>query len=172
MYEGLLGNTDFTMTAFQGGSSVVESIAQWRTRSAEAGAPWIVSFDEPHTIENNPLDAKRGYPYGRTNYLWPTLISGGGSVWNRRRRRRRARLRPAHRGFSRMEAALVWTGHARRFFEQLPLAEMQPRSDLSNAPYALARPGVVYALYAKKPQSVTVDISRASRGNRGPGSWS
>ena len=77
----LLGNRDFDLTAFQLNEPGMDQgavVAAWRQRSAQAGVPWVISVDEPQTIQNDPDDAALGYPHGRTNFLWPTYMSGGG----------------------------------------------------------------------------------------------
>ncbi|MEM7583854.1 MAG: DUF5060 domain-containing protein, partial [Acidobacteriota bacterium] len=84
-YAPLLGNGDFDITSFQGNNSrasMFDLIEDWRVRSAAAGVPWAISFDEPQRIENDPTDDTQGYPHGRRDKMWPVYMAGGaGFEW-------------------------------------------------------------------------------------------
>jgi hypothetical protein len=162
-YGPLLGNRDFAMTAFQvslNSGSLADAIGEWRRRSAAAGVPWVVSVDEPQAIENDLNDESRGYPHGRRRYLWPTYMAGGGGFeWYVQEDGGGHGFDQRIDDFSALESALRWTRIARDFLLEMPLPSMRPRSDLSNAQYTLADPGIAYAMYSDATRSVSVDLS-------------
>jgi len=154
-YDPLLGNDDFDITSFQGSnsrSSMFDLIRDWRQDSADAGTPWVVSFDEPQKIENNMSDSV-GYPHGRRNKMWPVYMAGGGGFeWYVQQDGAGHSLDQQIDDFGIMEDALNWTGHALDFFGLLPLADMQSNRDQASSDnggntYTLAVPGNVYAIY-------------------------
>ncbi|MDJ0852241.1 MAG: DUF5060 domain-containing protein, partial [Myxococcota bacterium] len=166
-YGPLLGNDDFDMTAFQinsGGFDQGDAVTEWRTRSAAAGAPWVVSIDEPQKIENDPNDAQNGYPHGRTNFLWPTYLSGGGGFeWYIQEDGGGHSFDQRIEDLREADVALRWTGHALDFLAELPLLDMEPlaalgRSSAGGRTYVLAIPGDVYALYHPKGGSLELDL--------------
>ena len=170
-YGPLLGNGDFDMTAFQLGTGALANgdvVMEWRTRSAAAGVPWVVSIDEPQVIHNDPTDVHAGYPHGRRHFLWPTYLSGGGGFeWyihedggGHTFDQRIENLREA-------DVALRWTGHALDFLAELPLLDMEPlpvlgRSSEGERTWVLASPDV-YALYHPDGGEIELDL----RGNPG-----
>lgn len=161
-YAPLLGNGDFTMTAFQYGlSNLGPTVESWRQRSAAAGRPWVISMDEPHPIQNDLLDDATGYPSGRRNFLWPVYLSGGGGFeWYVKENGGGDTFDLRIEDFREMEAALLWTRHARAFLDTLPLLEMAPARDLGcSGCSTLAKPGAVYALYRKSSAAFSVDLS-------------
>ncbi|MEM6704754.1 MAG: DUF5060 domain-containing protein [Acidobacteriota bacterium] len=171
-YTAFLGNDDIDMTSFQGGTSNVslfELIQDWREQSAAASRPWVVSFDEPQKIENDPNDQNAGYPFGRRAKMWPTLMGGGGGFeWYVQQDGGGHGFDQAIDDFGLMDTALRWSGYALEFFAQLPLLAMAPdrglvtSGDGSNV-YALAQRGEVYAVYsADGASSLQLDLSDQS----------
>lgn len=156
-YEPLLGNTDFDKTTFQGGPSrmkMAELMMDWRNRSASAGVPWMISFDEPQRIENDITDMELGYPHGRRNKMWPLYMSGGGGFeWYVQEDGRGHTFDQRINDFREMSACLKWTGYALGFFEQLPISEMKPDHLLASTTekecnnYVLAKPGEAYVVF-------------------------
>ncbi|MEM7049262.1 MAG: DUF5060 domain-containing protein [Acidobacteriota bacterium] len=155
-YAPLLGNGDFDLTSFQGNTSrraMFDLAADWRQRSAAAGAPWMVSFDEPQKIENDVTDQAAGYPHGRRDKLWPLFLGGGGGFeWYVQQDGGGHSFDQAIDDFAALDAALTWTGHLLAFLGDLPLLQMTPdrslvSSSASGEAYALALEGEVYALY-------------------------
>ena len=62
-----------------------------------------------------------------------------------------------------MDVALVWTGHALRFLDTVPLLEMAPdpalgRSSNGGRTFVLAKPGETYALYHPSGGSLELDL--------------
>jgi len=163
-YAPLLGNVDFSMTAIQDGpTNVDDEVIQWRERSDAAGVPWVVSFDEPHSIENDPNDQIRGYPSGRRNFLWPVYLSGGGGFeWYVKVDGGGDGLDQTIEDFRDMEQALRWSGYARSFLETLPLLQMAPMPALGSAPYTLAAPGQAYAMYTPSSATLSVDLTAST----------
>jgi hypothetical protein len=170
-YDPLLGNGDFDITSFQGGTSraaMFDLITQWRADSAAAGQPWVISFDEPQKIENN-LDDGVGYPHGRRDKMWPVFMAGGGGFeWY-------VQLDGGGHGFDQqiddfgeMAQALEWSGHVRDFLAMLPLESMVSSrtladSDAGGNTYALAAPDVAYALYNDRNGGpLSVDLGASS----------
>jgi hypothetical protein len=163
MWDALRGFPHFTMTALQGGTSVVELIPQLRASSAAAGTPWVVSLDEPQGIENRATDEDVGFPSGRKQLLWPALMAGaGGFEWYVEEQGGGHGLDQRIEDFRIMEPLLTWGGHALRFFEPLPLRQMEPHAELSDADGTLADPGRIYAVYVRERRTVHLDLSNVA----------
>jgi len=154
-YQPLLGNGDFDMTSFQGGTSrsaLFDLIIQWRADSAAAGEPWVISFDEPQKIENN-MNLGVGYPHGRRDKMWPVLMAGGGGFeWYVQQDGGGHSLDQQIDDFGLMDEALAWSGHALAFFAMLPLEQMTASGSLADSSaggnsYLLAAPDLAYAVY-------------------------
>ena len=161
-YAPLLGNADFDITSFQGGDSgqnMVALIRGWRNRSAKAGVPWAISFDEPQKIENDADDEKSGYPYGRRDKMWPVYIAGGaGFEWYVQNDGGGHYLDQRIDDFHEMEAALKWTGYALTFLDMLPLLQMAPADEFVSNGWCLADTGTVYAIYLPHGGSAEVGL--------------
>lgn len=157
-YEPLLGSGDIDMTSFQTnhtGGRLSDDIETWRKKSAEAGAAWVVSIDEPQRIENDPDDAKRGYPSMRKRFLWPAYLSGaGGFEMYVQKDGGGHSLDQRIDDLRQMDAGLGYIGHALKFMRRLPVKRMAPADELVRGEdgafggaQVLARPGEVYAIY-------------------------
>jgi len=168
-YEPLLGNADFDITSFQGsnsGTSMFDLIIEWRERSAKAGVPWAISFDEPQKIENDPDDVNDGYPHGRRDKMWPALMAGGaGFEWYVQQDGGGNSFDQQIDDFGLMETALTWSGHARKFLERLPLEAMISDRTIADSAaggntYARYREDTVYAIYNdRNGGAFTLDLS-------------
>jgi len=171
-YGPLLGNDDFDVTAFQGGTSnraMGELVVQWRRRSAESGVKLAISFDEPQKIENDPADDTNGYAHGRRDKMWPLFLSGGaGFEWYVQEDGGGHSLDHRLEDFREMKPALNWSGHVRVLLGMLPLLEMEPdhalaRSSGDGNTFVLAKAGEVYALYNDQSgRDLQLDLSAAS----------
>ena len=171
-YAPKLGNGDFDKTTFQanlGGLRLGDpenEIEEWRRRSAQALVPWMISVDEPQKIENDKTDAVAGYPHGRTSFLWPIYLSGGGGFeWYVQQDGGGHSFDQQIDDFSLMDVALQWTGHAHDFLELFPLLHMEPRKDLASSTaggttYCLAQIGGEYALYNADGGTFSLDLTR------------
>ncbi len=154
-YGPLLGDKNFDITAFQGGTSgkaMGDLIAEWRKRSARSGVKLAISFDEPQKIENDQKDEKNGYAHGRRDKMWPVYASGGaGFEWYVQADGGGHGLDHRLDDFREMEPALRWAGHAVALLQTLPLLEMAPDHTLGSADrgntFVLAKPGSAYLLY-------------------------
>lgn len=125
---------------------------KWKTRSVEAGQPWLITMDEiGYWHMGAPTDAQGGtHDSLRRHALWGHLMGGGAGVeWYFG-----ARMDANDLGAEDFRSrAGLWrqTRIARAFFEtHLPYTEMRPceggvtdRLDV----YCAAKPGEVYALY-------------------------
>lgn len=167
-YTPLLGNGDFDITSFQGGSSgtnMFDLIVSWREQSATAGVPWAISFDEPQKIENDKTDYSAGYAYGRRKKMWPCYMGGGaGFEWYVQQDGGGHGFDQAIDDYNDMDVALEWTGYALDFLGQLPLMSMEPDRSLGGASsgdvYVLAEAGEVYAMYNDESGSgFTLDLT-------------
>lgn len=173
-YAGHLGNGDFDMTAFQANltglnlGEVENEIEHWRRRSAEAGTPWVISVDEPQAIENDKTDVNLGYPHGRTAFLWPIYLSGGGGFeWYVKQDGGGHSFDQEIDDFHAMDVALQWTGHAIELLGTLPLLEMSPEKALGGSTaggttYVLQKLGEVYALYNEHGGTFHLDLADAT----------
>lgn len=170
-YEPLRGNADFDMTGFQGGNfrfgQPENEIEEWRRKSDESGVRWVISVDEPQKIENDKTDPNNGYPHGRTDFLWPIYLSGGGGFeWYVQEDGAGHTFDQRIDDFNDMDVALEWTGYAIDFLTGLPLQSMTPdktlgRSDNGETTFVLHDPGEVYALYDANGGEMEVDLTNA-----------
>lgn len=169
-YELLRGNGDFDITSFQGSEFRFDEpeneIEEWRHKSAESGERWVVSIDEPLTIENDRLDTENGYARGRTEFLWPAYLSGAGGFEWYAQQEGGDTLDLEIDDFGVMDVALDWTGFALDFLGELPLESMTPdktlgRSDSGDMTFVLHEPGEVYALYNARGGVMEVDLTDA-----------
>ena len=171
-FNPLLGNEDFDITSFQGGNSrtsMANLIATWRTRSANAGTPWAISFDEPQKIENDKNDANNGYIHGRRDKMWPVYMSGGaGFEWYVQQDGGGHSFDQQIDDFREMDIALNWTGYAVEFFSGMPLLDMAPNHNLGNSSagantYVLAKANDMYAMYNdRNGEDWTLNLSGTS----------
>lgn len=158
------------MTSFQTSRSdlaLAELVSRYRAGSAAAGAPWVVSVDEPQRIENDKDDDDAGYPHGRQRKMWPAYLGGaGGFEWYVQRDGGGHSFDQAIDDYNQMDVALEWTGYALAFMSRLPLLDMQPCSGLASSDsgkptYCLAAAGSVYALYNEDGGELSLDLSEA-----------
>jgi len=73
-----LGDSRFSLTSFQYLGSMAgygAEVEEWRTKSASAGRPLVVSMDELATATPTNADQQR------KGILWPTYLSGGQLEW-------------------------------------------------------------------------------------------
>jgi len=168
-YDGLLGEECYDSAALQGGPKrqyMAKVIQEWRELSAKSGVPWVAHYQEPQGIQNDKSDLKKGYNLGRRDMMWPAFMSGsGGFEWyvqedggiTGKKDPKTGKL-VGHRldhqmnDFRDMDQALIWSGHAVRFFERLPLMDMRANHERVHGPdksvtYALEKQGKVYAVY-------------------------
>ena len=164
LYAELLGRESFSGISLQAHHDYFDKVAEWTTRSAEAGRPWMVAVDEPLGWEFGARpDADVDGPRTEiVSVLWPTLLGGGAGVewyfgWQNNAptsdlsnedQRTRDRLWKA-------------SAKVRKFFETLPLTEMKPRRDgetmiLEGAGHSLAMTGETVLLTepGKEPREI------------------
>jgi len=183
-YNGLLGLQTFDNTAFQGGitrGSMQNLILEWKRRSANAGAPWVLNFQEPQGIQLDNEDLINGLTRGRRDMMWPLFMStGAGFEWYvqedggvRQERDPVTGRLFGHRldlmlgDLRKLEGPLKWNGHAIKFFEPLPLNEMTPSyiSNKGSNTYVLGKENEVYAVYNdRNGRKLKLDL-RGATGN-------
>ncbi len=159
-YSPLLGNPLFSITSFQMSiNRIKDEVPKWRSQSAAAGAPWVISVDEGHPIENDPVDEQRGYPAGRRIALWPTMIGGGGGFeWYIKNDGGGDSFDQAIEDFRQTETALRWSRYIREFLAPLPLDSMTPGvGNCGNGCMSLGQSGRAYALY--RPSSASISLN-------------
>ncbi len=170
IYEPLLGNDKLGGLSLQLGDpySANEVTQRWIRRSAEAGAPWIMTLDEvgpwyrgidpDQAAPNNNQDSLRALT------LWGNLLAGGAGVeWY-------FGARSPHNDLNledwrSRDRAYRWSAHARRFFEDhLPFWEMEAHNELTEGQtdWCLAKPGEVYAVYLPFGDPAKLDLSAAN----------
>jgi PKD repeat protein len=121
--------------------------------------------DEPQKIENDPTDASAGYPHGRTDFLWPVYLSGGGGFeWYVQEDGGGHSFDQRVDDLNELAPALDWTGHALAFLASVRFWEMEPAPALADASsggpvQVLADAGTAYAVYAGDGGSLTLDLS-------------
>ncbi len=79
-YEPLLGSIDFDATSIQFSAENAEDITEtWRTRTQEAGLPWVIDLDEVGPagvgLSDTNIDTLR------LDVLYPVYFSGGNIEW-------------------------------------------------------------------------------------------
>ncbi|MEC5128237.1 DUF5060 domain-containing protein [Verrucomicrobiales bacterium BCK34] len=183
VYRPLLGKASMLRGASLQNSNIRDchkQIVKWTRASAEAGVPWVVSFDEPGTASEG-MPADPGYPGMPDNFdnpsvddtrkfvLWGSLLGGGGGV-------------EYYFGYKLPQNDLVcedWRSRdiswgycniALRFFEEeaIPVGEMQNADELigntnhDNSGYCFADAGQVYLVYLPEGGERSLDLSDAS----------
>ncbi len=166
IYEPLLGNADLSGLSLQLGDPYSANAAtrRWISRSAEAGAPWIMTVDEvgPWWRGVDPDDAvPNNQDSLRALTLWGNLLAGGAGVeWYFGAKSPHNDLNLEDwRGRDR---AYRWSAHARQFFtDHLPFHEMEARNELTELDehFCFAKEGEVYVVYSPFGQPATLDLS-------------
>ncbi len=182
VYRPLLGEASVLRGASLQNSNTKDchhQIVKWTRASAEAGVPWVVSFDEPGTASEG-MPADPGYPGMPDNFnnpsvddtrkhvLWGSLLGGGGGV-------------EYYFGYKLPQSDLNcedWRSRdtswdycriALEFFSEqnMPLGEMTNQDELvdnpdhDNSAYCFAQAGEVYLVYLPKGGSKQLDLSDA-----------
>ncbi len=160
VYAPLLGYPDFDGPSLQVASNAV--VREWIDRSAAAGRPWVVCYDEqaPATAGVVPDANDFWHDDIRKEVLWGTLVAGGGGVeyyfgydfpnddldcedWRSR------------------DNMWTMTNHALTFFtDHLPFWNMQADNGLTTASddYCLAQPGEIYVVYLPDGGTTSLDV--------------
>lgn len=130
-YTAKLGHPSFSGISLQAHENYFDKAAEWTRRSAEAGQPWMVGVDEPLGWEFGARpDADVDRREEILTVLWPSLLGGAAGVewyfgWQNN-----APTSDLSSEDQRTRDQL-WRDSAqvRRFFETLPLTDMNPRRD-------------------------------------------
>jgi hypothetical protein len=147
MYEPLYGNPDFSASSIQCFTrSINEQVETVRRKSAAAGRPWVVDFDESVGEDRFDGDVDRF----RKGMIYKVYFSGGCQEWIFATLLETRDLRANN-------ADRLWQHlwYARKFMEEnLPFWEMEPSDDLVTGEsedfggaQVFAKPGEVYAVY-------------------------
>ncbi|MDF1739628.1 MAG: DUF5060 domain-containing protein [Verrucomicrobiales bacterium] len=183
VYRPLLGDASPLRGASLQNSSIRDchrQIVKWTRASADAGVPWVVSFDEPgNASEGMPADP--GYPGMPDDFdnpsvddtrkfvLWGSLLGGAGGV-------------EYYFGYKLPQNDLIcedWRSRdlswgycniALRFFEEeaIPVGEMRNADELigntehDNSGYCFAKAGKLYLVYLPNGGERVLDLSDAS----------
>ena len=170
-YDNHLGDANIDAGSFQGSNSrasMFDEMQKWRSKSAAAGEPWTVAWDEPQKIENDNNDAVNGYPMGRRDKMWPCLMGGGdGFMWYIQQDGGGHGFDQRIEDFTIMQNAFHWSKYARDFLGTLPLLEMNSSMSIvssnSGNDYTLSKPGEVYAIFNDRSgRGMTLDLSGVS----------
>ena len=167
IYAPLLGNAKLDGLSLQLGDpySANEVTRRWIDRSAEAGAPWIMTLDEvgPWYRGLDPDDAAPANNQDslRALTLWGNLMAGGAGVeWYFGARRPHNDLNLED--WRSRDRAYRWSAHARHFFERyLPFAEMEGHNELTEGAtdWCFAKPGAVYVVYLPFGRPARLNLS-------------
>ncbi|PPK88656.1 collagenase-like protein with putative collagen-binding domain [Neolewinella xylanilytica] len=170
IYEPLLGTERLGGLSLQLGDpySANAVTQRWIQRSAEAGAPWIMTLDEVgpwhRGIDPDAAAPSNNQDSLRALTLWGNLMAGGAGVeWY-------FGARSPHNDLNledwrSRDRAYRWSAHARRFFEDhLPFWEMEPRNELtrSDTDWCFAKTGEVYLVYLPFGRPATLDLSETT----------
>jgi len=164
----LLGNPSLDALSLQidQPTNVYSEIRKWKDKSADAGHPWLMYFDEagPYWKGVLPDAFDMKHDTVRQALLWGSLMAGGAGVeW--------------YFGYKYPQADLncedwrsrdkMWdqTKYAMDFFyNYLPFWEMKPADGLlPSKAKVLAKPGTAYAIYQKIPDpDALLDVAELS----------
>ncbi len=131
-------------------TNVHKLVKKWVIRSAEAGKPWIVNFDElgPHWKGVMPDSYDVSHDTIRHLALWGTLLAGGTGVeWYFGYRYPHTDL--TCEDFRSRDTWWKQSSIATQFVNQFPLEEMICQDELVNikGAYCLAKTGEIYLVY-------------------------
>lgn len=131
-------------------TKVHELVKKWVLRSAEAGKPWIVNFDElgPHWQGVLPDSYDANHDTIRHLTLWGALLAGGTGVeWYFGYRYPHTDL--TCEDFRSRDIWWKQSSIATQFVNRFPLEEMNCQDELVNikAAYCLAKTGEIYLIY-------------------------
>ncbi len=184
IHTPLLGkNSELTGLSMQGSNphfnEVHRDVLEWVKKSAEAGKPWVVAYDEPGSAgEGLANDSENGEnPKGKGNYtearakaLWGVLLAGGaGTEWYFGYKYDHSDL--SLQDFRSRDGWWDYCRHALAFFEMIkvPLPEMANRNDLIGNPknendkgYCFAKPGSCYIVYLPNGGETKLDLTGQS----------
>jgi hypothetical protein len=162
-YDNLFGDPNFDATSIQGNTDTYNDLTiDLRSRSAQAGKPWIIYVDEQ---SNRVQQDFRNWGEQREEGLWGNLMGGGAGIQWYIAYQNDAFSDVSLDNFRLMEPVYVDSAHARNFFQQyVPnFWEMTPNNGLvssSEAAYALVKPGETYVLYFENALgNNTLDLS-------------
>ena len=170
-YGPFLGNEHFDLTSIQAKYRHFNHgklIEEGRQKSAEAGRPWVISFDESklfNTFSNRPDDQHFATQNrARREIIWPTYISGGaGHEW--------ISAEWMIQDFRKLERIWDYHWYARKFFEEnLPFWKMQPADELLKdetdqfgGGQVFALPGEIYAVFIPcANETGSIDLTNVS----------
>lgn len=139
-------------------------VLEWVEKSAEAGKPWVVAYDEPGSAgeglttdaddANNP-DQNGNYADARHKALWGVLLAGGaGTEWYFGYKFKDSDL--TLQDFRSRDRWWDYCRHALGFFERnrIPFQDMENHNELigskpngNAAGYCFAKPGDTYVIY-------------------------
>ena len=153
VYAPLLGYEWFDGASMQirDDEIVHDTLISWMRRSAEAGHPWIVAFDEQRRGNNGvaPDDMDDSRQDERRDHLWATLMAGSAGIeWYFGYDYPNSDLNLED--FRSREGVWQMTRIALELFHsELPFWEMNSADELSpdDGVYVLAKPGEAYAVY-------------------------
>lgn len=156
IFNDLMGS-NYTGIAFQGratrGSDVRLRLINWVNESANAGAPWIVSYDEPWASNTDGINNK---DY-RANNIWNALTSGAYGV------EFYSNNDITMQNYRNLEDFWRDMNNARNFYDDnsLPFQSMSACDDLSSAgdSYCYGRTNEVYVLYIKNGGTTNLTLS-------------
>ncbi|QDU88770.1 hypothetical protein Pla175_21530 [Pirellulimonas nuda] len=161
LWSGLVGDRNIDMTAVQSGlgnQKIYQFVKKWREKSADAGAPLVISGDEIHGTMTD-------YDKGRVEKMWPWYLSGGGGYeWYLKKPESHNYDQEVddYRITKQMPKQI---GIAVNELIKLPLNAMAPHNDLLKGMpngFCLAQPGEVYAIYdQKKGRGFRLDLTDA-----------
>ncbi|WP_424930541.1 DUF5060 domain-containing protein [Amaricoccus tamworthensis] len=163
VYDPLIGEEAMDGTSFQVAAGAIrDRTEEFREKSAEAGDPWVLSWDEDSTLKS-AIDAFQGDPNSENEAalrkgLWGHLTAGGSGVsWY-------VRATEGHGydqnmdTFDGFESLWGWTAAATEFFNtHVPFWEMEEMDGLTanGRDYVMVDPGESYLVYLPQGEADT-----------------
>lgn len=162
IYGPLVGHDSLDGASLQITTGVRAEVEKWLAKSAAAGDPWVVTWDETGpakigVVPDNSPDAAKNHAHLRSE-MWGVLTAGAGGVeWY-------AGLEDQTlEDFRSRDDVWTWTAAAKDFFETyLPVDKMDKADALTSGTtgndYVIADPGEVYAIYLPSGGTATLDL--------------
>jgi hypothetical protein len=144
IFEELVGNPSFTGISFQGNYQDVSHgygrILHWRKASADAGHPWVVTYDEPYTNPEFPDLAT-----WRKHALWASLMAGAAGMEVYIGKGEDLKIQQ-YRKYSDYWEIM---NHARSFFTKtaIPFHELKPKSSVNASSWMLTDDNDFFVVY-------------------------
>ncbi|MEL6523681.1 MAG: DUF5060 domain-containing protein, partial [Pseudomonadota bacterium] len=172
VYEPLLDEQDFDGPSFQTTANQIRNLTEeWRDASAEAGNPFVISWDEDSS-NNGIVDPYSNDPDSANEQtlrdgFWGMLTAGGsGGNWYFKGSSGHS-LDQNYDTFEAHESVWTWTAAATHFFNTyIPFWDMEQADGLTSDgdDYVMAQEGQYYVIYLPYGEAGNVQLNLGDQG--------